>query len=45
MEFYFLDAGGAGLVHFIYWVIILFMVLTVIVEAVVMMATKYNKSF
>jgi biotin transporter BioY len=39
MKFYFLDAGGAGLV---FGFMIIFMIAAIIVEALIMLALKYN---
>jgi hypothetical protein len=41
MKLYLLDAGGAGLV---FGVLIVFMIVAVVIEALVMLAMKYNKA-
>jgi hypothetical protein len=45
MNFYFLDAGGAGLAYFILGIFIGFMILCILIEAVVMLVMKYNERF
>ena len=45
MKYYLSDAGGAGLIFFVYGVIVLFIVLAILLEAAVMIAMKYNTRF
>ena len=45
MKYYLSDAGGAGLIFFVYGVIVLFIVLAILLEAAVMIAMKYNIRF
>ena len=45
MNLFLLDAGGAGLVFYFYGLIVLFMLLTVMLELAVMILMKYNIRF
>jgi hypothetical protein len=45
MNLYFLDAGGAGLIYLVLGMIVLFMFLAILFEAIVMIVMKYNTRF
>jgi hypothetical protein len=42
MEFFILDAGGAGLIYLAYGILVLFMILVIVVEALILVVLKYN---
>ena len=45
MNIYFLDAGGAAWAVALLWLLIIFMIIAILVEALVMKLMKYNTAF